>query len=182
MNDKTMNPRRSLQWFVSPRRFHAADMEELRSAFPRAAIIRLVLITGSLVAGLYFVTTWYFPDVASEVQWSKLAGFLIGFLVFMAAMCYGMTWFPRIITVNVQAILIQHGQSVQHLPWRDLCAVSIEPYETGHRILRLQRIDRRPVPPIPLPDRISNDDFLDFLRSIGRAGLLAHKENSLDQS
>ena len=170
-----MSSRHPLQWFISPRWFHAADMEELRAAFPRAAIIRLAIITVGLVAGLYFVTTRYFPDVTSEVQWSEMTGGLIGFLVVMA-LFYGLTWFPRLITVNAQAIVIQHGQSNRIIPWRDLCAVSIEPDETGRRILRLQRIDRRPVPPIPLPDRISNDDFADFLRSIDRAGLLAYTE------
>ncbi len=176
-----MPPRRPLHWFVSPRWFHAADMEELRAAFPRAAIIRLAIITVGLIAGLYFVTTRYFPDVASEVRWPELSKRLIGFFVFMAAFCYGMTWFPRLITIKVQAIVIQHGQSFQHIPWRDLCVVSIEPDETGRRILHLQRIDRRSVPLIPLPDRISNDDFADFLRYIGRTGLLAHtqiRENS----
>ena len=47
-----MKTRRTLQWFVSPRWFHAADMKELRAAFPRAAIIRLAIIKGGLVAGL----------------------------------------------------------------------------------------------------------------------------------
>ncbi len=172
-----MPSRRTLQWFVSPRWFHAADMEELHAAFPRAAIIRLAIITVSLITGLYFVTTRYFPDVASEVQWSNLTEGLIGFLMVMAALFYGLTWFPRLITINAQAIVIQHGQSFQHIPWRDLCAVSIEPDETGRRILRLQRIDRRSVPPIPLPDRISTDDFADFLRYIGRAGLLARSSS-----
>jgi hypothetical protein len=45
-----MPPRRPLHWFVSPRWFHAADMEELRAAFPRAAIIRLAIITVGLIA------------------------------------------------------------------------------------------------------------------------------------
>jgi hypothetical protein len=166
-------PRRHLQWFVSPRWFHASDMAELRAAFPRAAIIRLALITVALVAGLYFVTTRYFPAVASEVRWSELMGGLFVYLVFMAALCYGLTWCPRIITVTAQAIVIQHGQSNCIIPWQSLCEVSIEHDESGRRILRLQRIDRRPVSPFSLPDRISNDDFADFLRGIGRSGLLA---------
>ena len=166
-------PRRHLQWLVSPRWFQASDMAELRAAFPRAAIIRLALITVALVAGLYFVTTRHFPDVASEVQWSALPEGLFGFLLFMAALCYGLTWCPRIITTTVHAIVIQHGLSNCIIPWQNLCEVSIRRDESGHRILRLQRIDRRPVPPFPLPDRISNDDFADFLRCIGRSGLLA---------
>ena len=178
------HPRRCLQWFVSSRWSRADDMKALRAVFSRTVVVRLVLVTALLVAGLHFGTTRYYPEIAAEVRWPELTGCLIVCLAFMAAVIYGLTWIPRLVNVNASEILIQRGQAAQHIPWQLVRAVSIETGKDGRRVLLVERIDRRSPPVfLPISDRISDADFADFLRHVGRASLFAsHAEDVESES
>ena len=165
-------PRRCLQWFVSPRWFHAADMAAVRAELPRSAVIRLVLVTALLVAGLHFGTTRYYPEVAAEVNWPEIIAGLALFLALMAAVIYGLTWLPRLVNINADEILVQQGQGFWRIPLSMLRAVVVERDDFGRRFLRLERTDDAATPPpMPISKRVSDADLAAFFERIGRASL-----------
>ena len=150
-----MKEKTSLTWFVPFAVHKQKTLDELKKAFPAAALIRIALAFTVFYIAIRHILIRKIPELDFEWTTAYLQCVLSG--AALIATCYLISLIPSLVTVKVRGIVVQQGQSAIWHIWKDIASIRIDAESKPYPLLKITLYSQQESKEYPISSKVSLD-------------------------